>query len=61
MEYIQQIKTEIFNLSNTARIQFGLEPTAYSSSLEQMAQIHTNEMYTHQFFSHLTNNTNRKA
>ena len=52
MEYMQQIKTEIFNLTNEVRIRFGLQPVAYSNRLDRMGQIHTNEMYTHQFFLH---------
>lgn len=52
MEYMQQIKTEIFNLTNEVRIRFGLQPVAYSNHLDRMGQIHTNEMYTRQFFLH---------
>lgn len=52
MEYMQQIKTEIFNLTNDVRVGFGLQPVAYSNYLDRMGQIHTNEMYTHKFFLH---------
>lgn len=52
MEYMQQIKKEIFNLTNELRIKFGLPPVAYSNYLDRMGQIHTNEMYTHKFFLH---------
>ncbi|HMT36019.1 MAG TPA: CAP domain-containing protein [Chitinophagaceae bacterium] len=49
---MQQIKTEIFNLTNEVRVQFGLQTLAYSNYLDRMGQIHTNEMYTHKFFLH---------
>lgn len=49
---MQQIKTEIFNLTNDVRVGFGLQPVAYSNYLDRMGQIHTNEMYTHKFFLH---------
>jgi len=52
MDYMQQIKTEIFNATNEVRVGFGLQPVAYSNYLDRMGQIHTNEMYTHQFFLH---------
>lgn len=49
---MQQIKTEIFNATNEVRICFALQPVIYSNLLDRMGQIHTNEMYTHQFFLH---------
>ncbi|MBP6237611.1 MAG: CAP domain-containing protein [Saprospiraceae bacterium] len=52
MEYLQQIKTEIFNITNEVRIEFRLQPLLYSNQLDRMGQIHTNEMYTHKFFLH---------
>jgi uncharacterized protein YkwD len=52
MDYIQQIKTEIFNITNEVRTGFKLKPLAYSTELERMGQMHTNEMYTHKFFLH---------
>lgn len=52
MDYMQQIKTEIFNATNEVRIGCGLQPVAYSNCLDRMGQIHTNEMYTHKFFLH---------
>ena len=52
MEYMQQIKRELFNLTNEVRTRFGVPPVAYSNYLDRMGQIHTNEMYTHKFFLH---------
>jgi len=52
MDYMDQIKAEIFNLTNEVRVGFGLQPVSYSNELDRMGQIHTNEMYTHQFFLH---------
>lgn len=52
MDYMQQVKIEIFNLTNEVRIRFGVQPVAYSNYLDRMGQIHTNEMYTHKFFLH---------
>ncbi|HCY75771.1 MAG TPA: hypothetical protein DHV28_07600 [Ignavibacteriales bacterium] len=52
MDYMQQIKTEIFNLTNEVRVRFGMQPVAYSNYLDRMGQMHTNEMYTHKFFLH---------
>lgn len=53
MVYLQQIKTEIFNLTNELRVKSGVQPLTYSINLERMGQIHTNEMYTHKFFLHV--------
>ena len=52
MNYMQQIKTEIFNATNEVRMGFALQPVSYSNVLDRMGQIHTNEMYTHKFFLH---------
>lgn len=52
MDYMQQIKTEIFNLTNEVRVRNGVQPVAYSNYLDRMGQMHTNEMYTHKFFLH---------
>jgi uncharacterized protein YkwD len=52
MDYMQQIKIEIFNITNEVRVGFGLQPVAYSNYLDRMGQMHTNEMYTHKFFLH---------
>lgn len=52
MEYMQHIKSEIFKLTNEFRGKAGLQSVIYSRQLDWMGQIHTNEMYTHRFFSH---------
>lgn len=52
MEYVKQIKAETFSLINQVRLNVGLNTFYFSPILERMGQIHTNEMYTHQFFGH---------
>ena len=52
MDYMHQIKIEMFNITNEVRAGFGLQPVSYSNYLDRMGQIHTNEMYTHKFFLH---------
>lgn len=52
MEYIQEIKAEIFDITNEVRQGFNLRPVVYSKELDRMGQIHTNEMYNNHFFSH---------
>lgn len=52
MEYMHQIKTELFNITNDVRTQFRLCALRYSNTLDRMGQVHTNEMYTHGFFRH---------
>jgi len=49
---MQQIKSEIFKLTNEFRSRAGVQSVIYSGKLDWMGQIHTNEMYTHCFFSH---------
>lgn len=51
-DYVDQIKSETFSFTNRVRLNAGLQSVGYSPVLEKMGQIHTNEMYTHHFFSH---------
>jgi uncharacterized protein YkwD len=53
MDYMKQVKSEIYKLTNEFRKRAGLHPVQYSYQLDCMGQIHTNEMYTHHFFSHV--------
>ena len=53
MDYMQQVKSDIFRLTNEIRKKAGIRPVKYSYQLDRMGQIHTNEMYTHRFFSHV--------
>ena len=52
MDYMQQIKTDMYNITNEVRLGFGLRSVIYSNELDRMGQIHTNEMYTYKFFLH---------
>lgn len=52
MDYMQQVKTGIFKATNEVRQRFGQKQLLYSNVLDRMGQIHTNEMFTHRFFSH---------
>jgi len=51
-DYVKQIKAETFSLINQVRLNVGLNTVCFSPVLERMGQMHTNEMYTHQFFGH---------
>ena len=51
-DYVEQIKAETFSLINQVRLNVGLQKVTHSPVLEQMGQIHTNEMYTRHFFGH---------
>jgi len=52
MNYMQQIKSEIYRFTNEFRSRAGVQQVSYCNKLDWMGQIHTNEMYTHRFFEH---------